>query len=115
LSAPSLSSENIGCENEQEETLTRPSTRKNTQRVVGIEEETEETCNGKIFLKCRLENRGKPSDFDDLADFIECKRGKDYNGWLKDRQKYRKWKCEKMAVLRWKKRKTLKFMKGKKM
>ncbi|KAG5544441.1 hypothetical protein RHGRI_017012 [Rhododendron griersonianum] len=114
LSVPSLSSEGIGHENKREDTLTRPSTRKSTQCVVGIEEETEETCNGKIFLKCRLENRGKPSDFDDLADFIECKRGKDYTGWLKDRQRYRKWKCEKMAVLRWKKRKTLKFMKGKK-
>lgn len=81
--------------------------------VVGIEEKTEETSNGKIFLNCLLEGSQKPSDLDDLADFIECKEGKDYTRWLSDRKRYRKWKCGKMAVLRWEKKKTTwKFLKG---
>lgn len=76
------------------------------------EEETVETCNGEIFLNCVLEGSQKSTEYDDLADFIECKQGKDYSGWLKDREKYRKWKCQKMAVLRWKKKKkTWKSMK----
>lgn len=82
------------------------STLNNMNCVVGIEEKTEETCNGKIFLNCLLEGSRKPSDLDDLADFIECKAGKDYSNWLRDRRRYRKWKSEKLAVLRWEKRKT---------
>lgn len=74
-----------------------------------------ESCDGKMFLNCVVENRGKISDFDDLAAFIECKPGRDYSSWLKERQKYRKWKNEKMAVLRWKRKKrTLKSMMTKK-
>ncbi|XP_010032568.2 uncharacterized protein LOC104422051 [Eucalyptus grandis] len=81
-----------------------------------MEESTEETCNGEIFLKCLLEEGSKKScDYDDLVDFIELKKGKDYNGWLRNRAKYRKRKSERMAVLRWKKRKmTWRMMKGKK-
>ncbi|KAJ0085136.1 hypothetical protein Patl1_07186 [Pistacia atlantica] len=67
---------------------------------LGIEEETVEPCNGEAFLKCLLEGSQRLSDFDDLADFIECKRGKDYNVWLKDRQKFRKWKCVRNSVFR---------------
>ncbi|XAR57459.1 hypothetical protein NMG60_11025612 [Bertholletia excelsa] len=104
----------IRSENGQAETSTNSSTVNNLQYVVGIEEETEETCNGKIFLDCILENSQNTSDFDDLTDFIECKKGKDYSDWLKDREKYRKWKCEKKAVLRWKmKKRTWRFRKGK--
>ncbi|KAF8411882.1 hypothetical protein HHK36_004440 [Tetracentron sinense] len=74
----------------------------------------EDTCDGEIFIKCIKERHGKQSDFDDLADFIECKQGKDYSSWLKDRQKYRKWKCEKMTVVRKeRKKKSWKLMKGK--
>ncbi|XP_057469958.1 uncharacterized protein LOC130758950 isoform X1 [Actinidia eriantha] len=113
-SMPSLSRDCMGRENGQVQT-SNSLIPNNMLRVVGLEEETEEASDGKIFLKCMLENRGEPFDFDDLAAFIECKRGKDYSGWLKDRQRYRKWKCAKMAVLRWKKKKkTWKFMKGKK-
>ncbi|KAM3305968.1 hypothetical protein P3S67_012837 [Capsicum chacoense] len=83
----------------------------NKEDVEAIEEETEETANGKIFLKCRLQD-GQVPDFDDLADFIECKQGKDYSSWLKHRQEYRKLKCDKMALLRWKrKKKSWKVMK----
>jgi hypothetical protein len=83
--------------------------------IDGTEEETVETCNGEIFLNYILEDSTGLSDYDDLADFIECKQGKDYGGWLKDRQRYRKWKCQKRAVLRWKKkRETWKFMKRQK-
>ncbi|GFZ09752.1 hypothetical protein Acr_21g0003510 [Actinidia rufa] len=96
---PSLSKDCMGRENGQVQT-SNSLIPNNMQCVVGLEEETEETSDGKIFLKCMLENQGEPFDFDDLAAFIECKRGKDYSGWLKDWQRYRKWKCAKMAVLR---------------
>ncbi|KAJ8531044.1 hypothetical protein K7X08_025775 [Anisodus acutangulus] len=76
----------------------------NKEDVEAMEEETEETTNGKIFLKCRLQ-AGQVPDFDDLADFVECKKGKDYSSWLKNRQEYRKLKCDKMALLRWKRKK----------
>ncbi|XP_009623356.1 uncharacterized protein [Nicotiana tomentosiformis] len=77
-----------------------------------MEEEMEETTNGKIFLKCRLGRAERVPDFDDLADFIECKQGKDYPFWLKHWQQYRKLKCDKMALLRWKrKKKSWKVMK----
>ena len=82
---------------------------------VGIEEETEESCNGKVFLNCILTNPSGSNthDCDDLAEFIECKQGKDYSSWLKDRERYRQWKSQKVAVLRWKKRKrTWKLMAG---
>ncbi|XP_060197950.1 uncharacterized protein LOC132626925 isoform X2 [Lycium barbarum] len=76
----------------------------NKEDVEAMEEEMEETTNGKIFLKCRLQ-AGQVPDFDDLADFVECKKGKDYSSWLKNRQQYRKLKCDKIALLRWKKKK----------
>lgn len=83
--------------------------------AIGLEEETEETSNGEIFFKCLLKEGEKMSDFDDLADFVEFKRGKDYSNWLSNRYRYRKWKCEKMAVLKWKKKKkTWRTFKGKK-
>lgn len=63
------------------------------------------------FLKCI----GEKSPPDDLADFIECKEGKDYSTWLKDREKYRKWKYEKRAALMLKKKKLAwRLAKGKK-
>lgn len=81
---------------------------------VGTEVETEESRNGELYLRCVIKNSQMISDFDELADFIECKQGKDYSSWLKDREKYRKWKGEKMAVLRWKrKKKTWRIMKSK--
>ncbi|XP_051136888.1 uncharacterized protein LOC127255421 [Andrographis paniculata] len=83
-----------------------------TEAVAGLEEETEETTNGEIFLRCMLQTDGV-SDFDDLASFVECKQGKDYSAWLKNRQRYRRWKSEKMAVLKWKKKKkTWKILKA---
>ena len=81
---------------------------------VGTEEETEESRNGELYLRCVIKNSQMVSDFDELADFIECKNGKDYSSWLKDREQYRKWKGEKMAVLRWqRKKKTWRVMKSK--
>ncbi|GER30276.1 transducin/WD40 repeat-like superfamily protein [Striga asiatica] len=50
------------------------------------EEETEETSNGEIFLECMLKMGNNISDIDDLVDFVECKQGKDYPSWLKNRQ-----------------------------
>lgn len=83
------------------------------EQVSDLEEETEETSNGEIFLKCMAKMDGTNSDFDDLVSFVECKPGKDYLAWSKNRQRFRKWKFEKMAVLRWKrKKKTWKTLKG---
>ncbi|XP_044462564.1 uncharacterized protein LOC123193586 isoform X2 [Mangifera indica] len=76
---------------------------------LAIEEETVEACNGEAFLKCLLEDSQRLSDLDDLVDFIECKRGKDYNVWLKDRQRFRKWKSERNAV--YKRQKWIKIRK----
>lgn len=76
------------------------------ESALSIEENTGETCNGEIFLKCILEGSENSSDVADLADFIECKPGKDYSDWLKDREKFRQWKSEKMAKFRWKKKRT---------
>lgn len=69
-----------------------------------IEEETEETCNGEMYLNCTLADPIK-SDLEDLADFIVCKPGKEYSSWLKDRERYRSWKVKKDAVVRWEKKK----------
>ncbi|XP_077218393.1 2-isopropylmalate synthase isoform X2 [Tasmannia lanceolata] len=57
-----------------------------------------DTCNGEVFINYHCQSR--PSDYEDLADFVVCKRGKDYSSWLKKRESYRKWKCEKLAVVR---------------
>ncbi|KAF7822435.1 uncharacterized protein G2W53_027890 [Senna tora] len=74
--------------------------------------DSEETCNGKIFLDCILGGSKRSSDYADLADFIECKKRKDYHRWLKDREKYRGWRQEKVANLRKKKKwKSLKCRK----
>ncbi|XP_059630939.1 uncharacterized protein LOC132273862 isoform X2 [Cornus florida] len=114
LSAAPVAIDCAESEDGQTNTSANSSFANHMECVVGIEEETEETCNGEIFLNCILECPKKSSDIDDLTDFIECKQGKDYSGWLKDRQRYRKWKSEKMAVLRWqKKKKTWREMKGK--
>ncbi|EPS59319.1 hypothetical protein M569_15491 [Genlisea aurea] len=92
-----------------QKTRSRKSSRKNGVESLsspdGVEEETEETCNGELFLKCLLKKKEKASSIDDIVDFIECKQGRDYSEWLKNRARYRTRKYEKMAVLRWKERK----------
>ncbi|KAK9270531.1 hypothetical protein L1049_026112 [Liquidambar formosana] len=114
-STDSVASDRARTQDEQAETLANASYLDSVKECVGVEEQTEESCNGKIFLKCILEGSEKPPDFDDLSNFVECKRGKDYSCWLKDRQRFRKWKCEKMAVLRWQKwKKTWRSMKKRK-
>ncbi|KAL6512120.1 hypothetical protein OROGR_021717 [Orobanche gracilis] len=94
-------------ENETQSLQTLASASSNMEAVEGLEEEeeTEETSNGEIYLKYVLKMGETNSDFDDLVDFVECKQGKDYSDWLKNRGRYRKRKLEKMAVLRWKKKK----------
>ncbi|XWS24785.1 hypothetical protein CRYUN_Cryun27aG0014200 [Craigia yunnanensis] len=74
------------------------------ESALSIEENMGETCNGEIFLRCISEGSKNSSDVADLDDFIECKQGKDYSDWLRDRGKFRRWKSEKMANLRWKKK-----------
>lgn len=66
----------------------------------------EEICNGDMFLECILKN-SKRSDYADLVDFIECKKGKDYRRWLKNREKYRGWKRNKVDNMRKKSKKML--------
>eukprot|EP00268_Persea_americana_P049907 TRINITY_DN5391_c0_g1_i4.p1 TRINITY_DN5391_c0_g1~~TRINITY_DN5391_c0_g1_i4.p1 ORF type:complete len:797 (-),score=127.96 TRINITY_DN5391_c0_g1_i4:140-2281(-) len=68
------------------------------------EEEDIDTVSGRNFL----EDLGMSSDsIDDLADFVVCKRGKDYSSWMKMRLKYRKWKCGKMRVERERRARTM--------
>ncbi|XP_073146838.1 uncharacterized protein [Henckelia pumila] len=86
-------------------------TESHMETIVVLEEETEKASNGEVFLNCMMGER--TSDFEDLVDFVACKPGKDYSSWLKNRQRYRKWRFEKLGVLRWKRRKkTLKTTKG---
>lgn len=74
----------------------------------------EEVCNGEIFLRSMLGDSGGCPDFDDLSDFIVCKKGKNYTRWLKDREHFRKKKFERGAKSRWKKRqKTYRSVMGK--
>ncbi|KAL7603522.1 hypothetical protein Lser_V15G19150 [Lactuca serriola] len=74
----------------------------------------EETCSGEMYLKTRLLGSGNVTDFDDLADFVECKKGKDYVGWLKDRDKFRKRKITKRVKRMWdKKKQAWRSMRGK--
>ncbi|KAK2455645.1 hypothetical protein QL285_003075 [Trifolium repens] len=55
---------------------------------------SEETCKGEAYLDCRLSKR--EGDYDELSDFIVCKKGKDYSSWLNNRQKYRRQKYQKI-------------------
>lgn len=74
----------------------------------------EETCSGEMYLKTRLLGSGNVTDFDDLADFVECKKGKDYVDWLKDRDKFRKRKISKRVKRMWdKKKQAWRSMRGK--
>lgn len=66
---------------------------------------TVETCSGESYLKTRLKGSGSVTDFDDLTDFVECKKGKDYADWLKGRDKFREQKLKKMVKRRWEKKK----------
>ncbi|KAL3845643.1 hypothetical protein ACJIZ3_003046 [Penstemon smallii] len=81
--------------------------------VVAFEEETEETSNGEIFFNCITKMGQNPSNFDDLVGFVECNEEKDFSDWLNKRKKFRKRKLEKMAVLRWeRKKKSWRTLKG---
>ncbi|XP_021802122.1 uncharacterized protein LOC110746222 isoform X2 [Prunus avium] len=85
-----------------------------TRESMDVMEETEETCNGEVFLNCILGSSQK-SDIDDLADFIVCNPAKDYSSWWKDRERYRGMKIQRKKQLRWEKRKNAwKSMVGKK-
>ncbi|PIA43827.1 hypothetical protein AQUCO_01800104v1 [Aquilegia coerulea] len=48
--------------------------------------EEAETCNGDAFFRLCGSTQ---SDIDELADFIECKKGKDYAKWLEDKKSCR--------------------------
>ncbi|KAL2325053.1 hypothetical protein Fmac_024111 [Flemingia macrophylla] len=65
-----------------------------------VEDGREKTCNGEMFLNCMLGNAKKLSYYDELADFLECKTGKNYSKWLNNRQIYRQWRCQKKKDLR---------------
>lgn len=65
-----------------------------------VEDRTEKTSSGEMFLNCILEDPKKLSDYDELADFLECEPGKNYASWLKGRAKIRKWRYKKMLNLR---------------
>lgn len=62
---------------------------------------TKETCSGEAYLK----TRNVTSDIDDLADFIECQKDKDYASWIKGRDKFRGRKLAKRVKRMWEKKK----------
>ncbi|XP_020222744.1 uncharacterized protein LOC109805157 [Cajanus cajan] len=68
---------------------------------------TEKTCNGEVFLNSMFEGSKRLSDYDELADFLECKTGKNYSKWLNNRQIYRKWRYQKKKNLRKSKKEIL--------
>ncbi|KAJ0770542.1 hypothetical protein HanPI659440_Chr07g0258791 [Helianthus annuus] len=69
-----------------------------------------ETCSGEVYLK----TRNVTNDVDDLADFIECQKDKDYVGWLKDRGKFRERKLAKrLKRIREKKKQAWRSVMGK--
>ncbi|XP_058078047.1 uncharacterized protein LOC131226270 [Magnolia sinica] len=94
----------------------RSETKENALCIMNVEqhdlwiEEADDTCNGETFLKCF----SAPSDYDaDLADFIICKRGKDYSSWLKQKERFRTWKFRARAVmLRERKKRSWNYIKG---
>ncbi|CAJ1976555.1 unnamed protein product [Sphenostylis stenocarpa] len=70
------------------------------------EDATEKTCNGEMFLNCILGDPKKLYDYDELADFLECKTGKDYSKWLNGREVYRNRRYQKKQELRKTKKET---------
>lgn len=54
-----------------------------------------------MFLNCILGDPKKLSDYDELADFLECKTGKNYSKWLNRREIYRDKRHQKKLKL-WK-------------
>jgi len=67
---------------------------------------TEKTCDGEMFLNCILGNPKKLSDYDELADFLECRTGKNYSKWLNRREIYRDRRYQKKLELGKTKKKT---------
>lgn len=86
---------------------------KSSQNTMDNSKDTEDDCeaeedNDTVSGRNFLEDLGVSSDsVDDLADFVVCKRGKDYSSWMKMRLKYRKWKCGKMRVDRDRRARTM--------
>ncbi|MQM04843.1 hypothetical protein Taro_037652 [Colocasia esculenta] len=66
-------------------------------------------CNGEGFLKCILEDCSIP-DWDDLANFIEATPERDYAIWLRKRKSYTKWKNNRLAVSRHRRKNMLQRM-----
>ena len=89
----------------QVETSEHSSDQNGLDSAVIIANNSVRTCNGEIYLKCLLGKHSKVSDFDELADFIVCEPEKDYSEWLKNKEKFRRRKYEKMFKFRRKKRK----------
>ncbi|XP_020591868.1 uncharacterized protein LOC110032547 [Phalaenopsis equestris] len=63
-------------------------------------ESQENTCNGERFINCIPSYHTNPSEWKDLVDFIECRPEKDYCSWLKNRNKFNKWKQEKSVLFK---------------
>jgi len=67
---------------------------------------TEKACNGEMFLNSILEDPKKLSDYDELADFLECKTGKNYSKWLNGREIFRGRRYKKKLELKKPKKQT---------
>ncbi|KAF5184626.1 2-isopropylmalate synthase [Thalictrum thalictroides] len=64
--------------------------------------EEEEICNGEVYFRLYGSTQ---SDIDELADFVECKKGKDYAKWWKDKESYRAFSYMKTAARKRERRK----------
>ncbi|KAF3792445.1 hypothetical protein EJ110_NYTH11541 [Nymphaea thermarum] len=84
---------------------------KTTDLIEREDEDGDKACNGEAFIESILgmEEKGKrPRDYEELADFIVCKHGKDYKSWLNSRKIFRSWSHEKAALARQQKKRKLK-------
>ncbi|KAI3995408.1 hypothetical protein MKX01_025618 [Papaver californicum] len=71
-------------------------------------EDSRTTCKGDEYLNCKeVLGKKRPRDYDELADFVECKRGKNYSKWHKHKDKHRKYLRDKKAGDRKERRKRL--------
>ncbi|KAI3924973.1 hypothetical protein MKW92_010437 [Papaver armeniacum] len=62
----------------------------------GLSTMEENNCNSQKHLDLkRMLGKTRQQDYDELADFVEFKKGKDYSKYEKDRKKYRKYLCRK--------------------
>ncbi|CAI0552317.1 unnamed protein product [Linum tenue] len=80
-------------------------------RMRQIRDKDSRTCNGEAYFMLA---GAKPSEYEDLADYVECEHGKDYGSWFRVRRRYRKWRSKKVRSRKLKRRNLmLRLLEGK--